>query len=151
MSFVPYITGSPDIGQVPVRKAWLHNILIRFNLPILFQSYLVFILLSNSSTPARRHTSPLPIWETDIFFMYGRFRTTCAFQDLGREWSCMSFWLVLTDLKVQCYEEASDFESYLSPVSFSVAFAARLKQGLLALKRYPTHMLSPKWSQSRKR
>ena len=69
---------------------------------------------------------------------------------------------MLADLKgyktapvVQCYEEASDFESYLSPVShvfsFSVAFAARLKQGLFALKRYPTHMLSPKWSKSRKR
>lgn len=47
-SFVLYITGSPDIGQVPARKAWLHNIFIRFNLPILFQSYLVFILLFHS-------------------------------------------------------------------------------------------------------
>ncbi len=36
---------------------------------------------------------PVPIWETDIFFMYGRFRITCAFQDLGREASWVSEWL----------------------------------------------------------
>lgn len=126
-SFVLYITGSPDIGQVPARKAWLHNIFIRFNLPILFQSYLVFILLFHSvvkffDTCPKAHFSASNL--RDWHFLHVRtISNNMCIPRPGQRMKLHEF-LTCADLKgyktapvVQCYEESSDFESYVTSVA----------------------------------